>query len=79
MAVTLSAVIHRRGEVWLARCPEVGTMCQGATHEEALANLQLITREYLKSFALPADFDRATLATFEVETPKPPAGNEPSV
>ncbi|HUT97580.1 MAG TPA: type II toxin-antitoxin system HicB family antitoxin [bacterium] len=79
MGVTLSAVIHRRSAAWLARCPEVGTMCQGATYGEALANLKRITEEYLKSFALPEDFDRATLATFEVESPKPPAGGEPSV
>jgi predicted RNase H-like HicB family nuclease len=79
MGVTLSAVIHRRGAVWLARCPEVGTMCQGATYGEALANLKRITAEYLKSFALPTDFDRATLATFVVESPKPGPGGEPSV
>jgi len=79
MGVTLSAVIHRRGAVWLARCPEVGTMCQGATYGEALANLKRITEEYLKSFALPEDFDRATLGTFVVESPEPGPGGEPSV
>ncbi|OGD74814.1 MAG: hypothetical protein A2Y64_00405 [Candidatus Coatesbacteria bacterium RBG_13_66_14] len=79
MAVKLSAVIHRRGTAWLARCPEVGTMCQGATYGEALANLERITAEYLKSFALPEDFDLATLATFEIESPKPGPGGEPTV
>jgi predicted RNase H-like HicB family nuclease len=73
MTVKLSAVIHRRGAAWLARCPEVGTMCQGTTYEEALANLKRITEEYLKSFPLPDDFDQATLETFVVETPPPPA------
>jgi len=79
MTVILSAVIHRRGTAWLARCPEVGTMCQGATYEEALANLERITEEYLKSFALPADFDQATLETFAIEVPGSTSEAEPTV
>jgi predicted RNase H-like HicB family nuclease len=79
MSVTLSAVIHRRGAAWLARCPEVGTMCQGATYGEALSNLKRITEEYLKSFALPEDFDLATLATFVVEAPGPGPAGRPTV
>ena len=70
MQVELSAVIHRRGGAWLARCPEVGTMSQGATYEEALIGLKRITAEYLASFAPPEDYERAVLVPFEVELPE---------
>lgn len=47
---TLSAVIHREGDLYVAECPEVGTVSQGSTVEEAIANLREATELYLKEF-----------------------------
>jgi predicted RNase H-like HicB family nuclease len=38
--VTLSAVIHREGDLYVAECPEIGIVSQGKTLEEAVANLK---------------------------------------
>jgi len=62
---TLTAVIHREGELFVADCPEVGTVSQGATIEEAVRNLQEATELYLEEF--PAeDAGRPLVTTFEV-------------
>ena len=50
---TLTAVIHREGDWYVAQCPEVGTVSQGRTLEEAVANLQEATELYLQEFPLP--------------------------
>ena len=44
------AILHLEDEVWVADCPEVGTVSQGATVEEALANLREATELYLEVF-----------------------------
>ena len=65
MAVqTLTAVIHREGDLYVADCPEVGTVSQGHTVEEAIANLKEATELYLEEFPLP-DVSRPLLTTFE--------------
>ena len=41
MAVqTFTAVIHKEDDLYVADCPEVGTVSQGHTVEEAIANLK---------------------------------------
>lgn len=35
---TFSAIIHKEEYLYVAECPEVGTVSQGHTVEEALAN-----------------------------------------
>jgi predicted RNase H-like HicB family nuclease len=47
---TFSAVLHREDDLYVAECPEVGTASQGATIEEALANLKEATELYLEEF-----------------------------
>ena len=37
---TFTAVIHKEDDLFVAECPEVGTVSQGYTLEEAVANLQ---------------------------------------
>ena len=65
MAVqTLTAVIHKEGDLYVADCPEVGTVSQGHTVEEAIANLKEATELYLEEFPLP-DVSRPLLTTFE--------------
>ena len=54
MAVqTFTAVIHTEDDLYVADCPEVGTVSQGHTIEEAIANLKEATELYLEEFPLP--------------------------
>ena len=65
MAVqTFTAVIHKEDDLYTADCPEVGTVSQGHTVEEAIANLKEATELYLEEFPLP-DVSRPLLTTFE--------------
>ncbi len=48
VARTFTAVIHKEGNLYVADCPEVGTVSQGHTIEEALANLKEATELYLE-------------------------------
>ncbi|MBP0001434.1 MAG: type II toxin-antitoxin system HicB family antitoxin [Cyanobacteria bacterium SID2] len=50
---TLTALIHKEDEMYVAECPEVGTVDRGLTIEEALANLKEATRLYLEESNLP--------------------------
>ncbi len=63
---TFTAVLHKEDDVYVAECPEVGTASQGATIEEALANLKEATELYLEEFPLPST-GRPLLTTFEAE------------
>jgi predicted RNase H-like HicB family nuclease len=51
---TFTAVLHREGDLFVAECPEVGTVSQGYTLEEAVANLKETTELYLEEFPLSA-------------------------
>jgi len=46
----LPVVIHKEDDLYVAQCPEVGTVSQGYTIEEALANLKEATELYLEEF-----------------------------
>ena len=61
---TFTAVIHKEDDLYVADCPEVGTVSQGNTVEEAVANLKEATELYLEEFPLP-DVSRPLLTTFE--------------
>lgn len=63
--VTLTAVIHLEENIYVAECPEVGTVSQGSTIEEAIENLKEATELYLDEFPVD-DFSRSLLTTFEV-------------
>lgn len=52
MNKTLTAVIHQKGNPFVANCPEIGTASQGTTVEEAVRNLQEATELYLEEFPL---------------------------
>lgn len=62
---TLSAVIQKEEEMYVAKCPEIGTVSQGKTIEEALANLKEATELYLEEFP-QKNTHRPILTTFEV-------------
>ena len=50
VARTFSAVLHREDDLYVAECPEVGTVSQGYTIEEAVLNLKEATELYLEEF-----------------------------
>ena len=50
---TFIAVLHNEDDHIVAECPEVGTVSQGDTFEEATANLKEATELYLEEFPLP--------------------------
>jgi predicted RNase H-like HicB family nuclease len=67
MAVrTFAPIIHKEEDLYVAQCPEVGTVSQGESVEKALLNLREATELYLEEFPLP-DAGRPLLTTFEVK------------
>ncbi len=48
----LTAILHKEEDMYVAECPEVGTVTQGKTIEEALNNLKEATELYLEEFPL---------------------------
>lgn len=50
--ITLTAMIRKEEDMFVAECPEVGTVSQGHTIEEALSNLKEATELYLEEFPL---------------------------
>ncbi len=50
---TFTVIIHKEEDLYVAECLEVGTVDQGETIEEALANLKEATRLYLEECPLP--------------------------
>jgi len=63
-ARTFTAVLHKEEDLYVAECPEVGTVSQGYTIEEAVANLKEATELYLEEFPMP-EVSRPILTTFE--------------
>ena len=61
---TFTAVLHREGDFYVANCPEVGTVSQGKTVEEALDNLKEATELYLEEFS-PESSSRPRVTLFE--------------
>ena len=49
---TLTAVLHKEEDLYVAECPEVGTVSQGYSIEEAVANLKEATELYLEESPL---------------------------
>ena len=62
---TFTAVLHKDEDMYVAECPEVGTVSQGFTIEEAVENLKEATKLYLEEFPTPK-FEKAIFTTFEV-------------
>jgi predicted RNase H-like HicB family nuclease len=63
--MTLSAVLHKEENLYVAECPEIGTASQGPTIEEALANLKEATELYLEEFPQKSA-PKSIMTTFEV-------------
>lgn len=50
---SFTAIVYKENEMYVAECPEVGTVDQGETIEQAIAGLKEATRLYLEEFPLP--------------------------
>lgn len=62
---SFTAVLHKEEDIYVAECPEVGTVSQGKNIDEAVSNLKEATELYLEEF--PVKEKRKTwLTTFEV-------------
>ncbi len=61
----LTAILQWEEDMYVAKCPEIGTASQGKTVEEALANLKEATELYLEEFPMKKA-SKPILTTFEV-------------
>ena len=60
-----TAVIYKEDQWYVADCPEIGTVSQGKTVEEAIANLREATELYLEEFPVVKS-GHPFITTFEV-------------
>jgi predicted RNase H-like HicB family nuclease len=49
---TFTAILHKEGDLYVAECPEVGTVSQGSSLDEAVTNLREATELFLEEFPL---------------------------
>lgn len=61
---TFSAVLHKEDDFYVAECPEIGTVSQGHTVEEAVNNLKEATELYLEEFPMD-EFSKSLMTTFK--------------
>jgi len=61
----LTALVQKEDDSYVAKCPEVGTVSQGESIEEAVENLKEATELYLEEFPKKG-FARPIVTTFEV-------------
>jgi predicted RNase H-like HicB family nuclease len=50
---SFTVILHKEDDLYIAECPEIGTVDQGETIEQAIAGLREATRLYLEEFPLP--------------------------
>jgi predicted RNase H-like HicB family nuclease len=69
---TFTAVLIKEEDMYIARCPELGTVSQGDTIDSALANLKEATELYLEELSedslqdlLPAASSQPLITTFQ--------------
>lgn len=65
MNQVFTAVVHKEKKFYVAECPEVGTVSQGESIEEAIRNLQEATELYLEEFPTEKS-ERPFVSIFEV-------------
>ena len=62
---SFSAVINKEEDMFVAECPEAGTVSQGKTIEESLVNLKEATELYLEEFPLKTNA-KPIMTVFEI-------------
>ncbi|MEH1794729.1 MULTISPECIES: type II toxin-antitoxin system HicB family antitoxin [unclassified Nostoc] len=50
---SFAVLIYKEDDMYIAECPEVGTVDRGETIEQAIASLREATQLYLEEFPLP--------------------------
>ena len=50
---SFTVMIYKEDDMYIAECPEVGTVDQGETMEQAILGLKEATKLYLEEFPLP--------------------------
>lgn len=60
---TLTAIIHKEDDIYVAECTEIGTVSQGYSIEEAVANLKEATELYLEEIP-DTKFTHPAMTTF---------------
>jgi predicted RNase H-like HicB family nuclease len=63
---TFTAILQKEEDMYVAKCPEVGTVSQGNSIEEAITNLKEATELYLEEFPLKKS-STPIFTTFEVK------------
>jgi predicted RNase H-like HicB family nuclease len=61
---TFTAVVHKEGHWFVAECPEIGTVSQGNTLDEAVSNLKEATELYIEE-TNERPTGRSVITTFE--------------
>ena len=68
--VVFTAVVIEEEGWFVSECPELGTVSQGRTFEEAVRNLQEATDLYLEEFGAPEVLPQKPIITlFEASMP----------
>jgi len=62
---SFTAIIEKEDDMFIAKCPEIGTISQGKTIDEAIANLKEATELFLEEFPIKKK-THPFLTTFEV-------------
>lgn len=62
---TLTAIVHKEGNLYVAQCPETGTVSQGETVDTAVENLREATELYLEEFP-QVESSRPLVTLFDV-------------
>ena len=50
---SFTVVVYKEDDMYIAECPEVGTVDRGETIEQAISSLKEATKLYLEEFPLP--------------------------
>jgi predicted RNase H-like HicB family nuclease len=65
LMTTFTAIVQKEEDMYVAKCPEIGTVSQGNTIEKAVSNLKEATELYLEEFPSKKP-SKPLITTFEV-------------
>ncbi|XWK88238.1 MAG: type II toxin-antitoxin system HicB family antitoxin [Phormidium sp.] len=71
---TFTTIIYKEEDMYIAECPEIGTVDQGETIEEAIENLKEATKLYLEESSSICEYFFQLLNTCR---PHPPGNQFP--
>jgi predicted RNase H-like HicB family nuclease len=60
-----TAVVHKEDDLYVAECPEIGTVSQGLSIEKAISNLKEATELYLNEFPQKTNAIKPFMTVFE--------------